>query len=124
MQKVVTKKVKTIQASTASEFDEKFNKFSEAVSSRMELQWDPTPMCVHVLYDEEKLIPETVAEEFELRGEHYFCKDCPFFKRGKDKRCKSVGCKYSPYGTAAEFNSACEYFYKQLINGKIEPVEG
>lgn len=123
MQKVIARKVKTIQASTPAEFDREFNKFSESVNGEMDLKWDPSPMCVHLLYTEEKLVPETLAEEFELRGEKYYCKDCPFFKRGKNKRCKSIGCKYSPYGTAAEFNPACEYFFKQLVNGKIGPVE-
>lgn len=122
MKKVPTRKVKTIQASTASEFDAEFNDFCENVTSDVELQWDPAPMCVHLVYTEEKMVPETLEEEFELRGEKYYCKDCPFFERGKNKRCKSVGCKYSPYGTAAEFNRACEYFFKQLVNGKIEPV--
>ena len=122
MRQEITLRVKTIQASTSEEFDRKFNKAVKQLED-VELKWDTAPMCVHLLYKETVQIPETLAEEFGLRGEHYFCKDCPAFKRGKNKRCKSVGCKYSPYGTAAEFNPACEYFYKQLLNGKWEPVE-
>ena len=123
MQKQTTRKMKTIQEHTAAAFDEKYNKANEELNV-VEEKWDTAPMCVHLIYEEQKLVPETLSEEFELRGEHYYCKDCPYFIRGKNKRCKSIGCKYSPYGTAADFNPACEYFFKQLINGKIEPVEG
>ena len=122
MKTEIRTKMKTIQASTAEEFDKLFNKANEELTD-VELRWDSSPMCVHLLYKEKKLVPETLAEEFELRGERYHCINCPYFKRGKDKRCRAVGCKYSPYGTVAEYNAACEYFYKQLINGKIEPVE-
>ena len=122
MKTKVRTQIKTIQAKTAEEFDRLFNEANDELND-VELRWDTAPMCVHLIYKEEILEPETLAEEFELRGEHYYCKDCPFFKRGKNKRCKSIGCKYSPYGTAAEFNPACEYFFKQLVNGKIEPVE-
>lgn len=123
MQTVTKRKVRTIHASTADEFDFLFNEACDEIDGEVEMKWDTTPMCVHLLYKEQVQIPDTLEDEFKLRDEHYYCKDCPFFHRGKNKRCKSVGCKYSPYGTAAEFNPACEYFYKQLINGKIEPVE-
>ena len=86
----VRTRMKTIQAKTAEEFDRLFNEANDELKD-VELRWDTAPMCVHLIYKEEILEPETLAEEFELRGEHYYCKDCPFFKRGKDKRCKSVG---------------------------------
>ena len=125
MRKEVERKMKTIQASSSAEFDAKYNEASKELSIVEEEweHWSNGVMCVHLIYTKEKLVPESLEEEFKLRGEHYYCKDCPFFKKGKNKRCKSVGCKYSPYGTAADFNPACEYFYKQLINGKIGPVE-
>ena len=78
-------------------------------------------MCVHFIYEEVVNVPETIAEEFELQGVHYFCKDCPHLQKGKDKRCKSHGCKYSKYGTVQDFTPACEFFYKQLLQGEIEP---
>lgn len=126
MRKEIERKIKTIQASSDAEFDRKYNKASKDLNIVDEVweHWQNGPMCVHLFYNEEKLIPETLTEEFAQRGEHYLCQNCPYFERGKNKRCKSVGCKYSPYGTAAEFNPACDYFLRQVLNGIVEPVEG
>ena len=74
MRQEITLRVKTIQASTSEEFDRKFNKAVKQLED-VELKWDTAPMCVHLLYKETVQIPETLAEEFGLRGEHYFCKD-------------------------------------------------
>ena len=124
MKTITKKKSRTVTAKTGEEFDREFNSISDELETGFELVWDPTPMCVHFIYDEQMKIPETVAEELALRGEHYFCKDCPYLQRGKNKREKSHGCKYAPYGTVQEFSPACEFFLKKLITGEVKAVEG
>lgn len=121
MKKIRRKKILTVQGTSAENFDERFNEASESLPETAELKWDTAPMCVHFIYEEVISVPETIAEEFELQGVHYFCKDCPHLQKGKDKRCKSHGCKYSKYGTVQDFTPACEFFYKQLLQGEIEP---
>lgn len=121
MEKIRKKKILTVQATTADEFDRKFNEASDKLSGNAELKWDTAPMCVHFIYEEVEEKPETVAEEFELQGIKYYCKDCPHLQKGKNKRLKSHGCEYAEYGTVTDFTPACEFFYKQVLQGKIVP---
>lgn len=120
--KVITKKkIRTVQATSATEFDRQFNEASEELSSSAELKWDAAPMCVHFIYEVEEQIPETVSDEFELQGIKYYCKDCPYLNKGKNKRQRSHGCKYAEFGTVTDFTPACEFFLKKVLNGEIEP---
>ena len=121
MRTIKRKKILTVQATSAEEFDRKFNEASEQLSENAELKWDTAPMTVHFIYEDVEKIPETVTEEFELQGIHYYCKDCPHLQKGRDKRCKSHGCEYAEYGTVQDFSPACEFFYKQVLQGKIKP---
>lgn len=121
MKQIRRKKILTVQASSAEEFDRKFNEASNELSGTAELKWDSAPMCVHFIYEEVEEEPETVAEEFKLQGIQYFCKDCPHLQKGKDKRYKSHGCEYAEYGMVKDYTPACEFFYKQVLQGKIVP---
>lgn len=121
MRVIARKRVRTVQANDPDEFDKMFNEASDELAENVKLQWDTAPMCVHFIYEEPVKIPETVADEFELQGIKYYCKDCPNFQKGKNKRCRSQGCKYAEYGTVADFTPACEWFYKQVLQGKITP---
>lgn len=64
-----------------------------------------------------------VTDEFEKEGIRYLCKNCPHLEIGKDKRRKLWPCQYAEYGMARMDCGCCEFFYKQLKQGKIEPVE-
>ena len=122
MRKVIKKRCRTVQSKNAAEFDVLFNNTSDEIKADCELKWDGE-LCVHFLYDEEVMEPETVADEFKLQGIQYYCKDCPHLIKGSNKREKSHGCKYAEYGTVKDFTPACEFFYKQVLQGKITPEE-
>lgn len=120
--KVITRKrIRTVQAKSAAEFDDMFNKISDEMTTTAELKWDGE-LCVHFIYDEETRIAENVKDEFELRGETYTCCECPHFEKSDDKRVKNHGCRYSKYGAVRECEPACEIFYRELINGMIKGV--
>ena len=122
--KIVTRfKTKTVTATNAEDFDKKFNDASLSIGTDVELRWDTAPMTVHFIYKETEHIPETIAEEFELRGEKYYCKNCPYFDRSADGRRKSGGCKYAEPGSVVDYTPACEVFYRRLAKGEIKARE-
>ena len=117
--KVITrKKSKTIQAKSAEAFDRKFEEASEEINESVELVWDASPMCVHFIYEETVYIPETLAEKFKLDGLERYCKDCPNFVKGKDRKYKGQGCRL--VDGRVEYSPACELFYKEVMDGKIK----
>lgn len=120
MEKMTKYRSVTVQAKDADEFDRKFDEVSEKIDEPVELQWDTAPMCVHFIYKEIKRIPETVEDEFKIQGLQYYCKDCPYLEKGRNRREKSHGCKYAEYGNVTDFSPACEMFYKLVKQGKIK----
>ena len=117
------KKIKTIHSSDPEEFDALFNEASEQMSADYTLIWDAAPMTVHFIYEELERIAESYHDEFVLEGKNYYCKDCPYFQRGKNKRLRSKGCKFGEFGEVKDFTPACELFCKKVKEGKLKPVE-
>lgn len=120
MRTEVVKRCKTVQAESAAEFDRRFNDASDEHPDA-ELKWHEG-LCVSLIYEERRDVPETVAEEFKLQGITYYCKDCPNMLKGANKRERSHGCKYAEFGTVKDFTPACEYFHKMVLQGKIKPI--
>ena len=114
------KKSKTIQDNDPDEFDRKFNEASETLKNIVELRWDTAPMCVHIIYEVKRKIPESIAEEFLLQGIKYYCKDCPYFIKGKNNRSRSLGCRYAFSGVCTDFTPACEFFLEKIKNGELQ----
>ena len=82
--RIITKKrVRTIQASDPAEFDRKFNEASDEMTENIKLQWDTAPMCVHIIYEEQERVPETVADEFELQGISITARTARTFRRAR-----------------------------------------
>lgn len=75
---------------------------------------------VVVTYQEVETIAENIREEYEARGECYFCKDCPDYRPNTDGRKKGGFCKLrtQTYKEA----KACLSFYKRLELGEVEGV--
>ena len=113
----------TIEAENRAEFDRLANEASREHPGAVREWHEGRGLSMTLVYKETILTPETVADEFELQGIKYYCKDCPNFQKGKNKRCKSQGCKYAEFGTVTDFTPACEWFYKQVLQGKIVPEE-
>lgn len=123
MKKYMRHYCRTVQAKSEQAFDKRFAQVSEELQEKdVELVWDSTGMCVHFHYTEPVYVPESVKEEYELKGCSYHCKDCPYFIKGKNGKYKSAGCMYEP--DAVDYTEACEKFYREMATGKIKPVEG
>ena len=117
--KVITKKKsKTIRAKTADSFDRQFQEASDSIDEEYDLVWDSAPMCVHFIWEEKIRIPESLTEKFELEGLQRFCKDCPNFIKGKDRRYRGQGCRLTDGRT--EYSPACELFYRGVVDGTIK----
>ena len=70
---------------------------------------------VTVEWTEETIIPETIRDEFYLRGELHHCGECPKFQVNSDKRCKYC---YCDTGLKVWYErEACEELYKGLQEG-------
>ena len=120
------KSVKVISAQSAEEFESKLNEVLNALnreSITYELKLDPQcGFVAFIIADVRKNIYETVKEAFEEGGEIHYCIECPFFERPTNGNRKYTKCKYDGRMCKGD-KSCCEYFYQQLYDGKIAPIE-
>lgn len=129
MRRAKIPKIKIIQSKSGKVFEDSFNQ------SMVELfeqgHEDPDYRIDHgsgeftaiVIYQETKELIDTVADEFHAEGIYYKCNDCPYMEDPQDKRIKWCNCKMASLGRTHRTNEACEFFYRQLKAGRIEPVE-
>ena len=118
MKIITTKKCRTVSATNPEDFDRAFNKASTEIGEEVELQWEAAPFTVHMIYTKTEKIGETIAEELALRGERYFCKDCPYSEKAENDRSGIKGCRKGVPGVV-DYTPACELFLKDLIQGKV-----
>lgn len=86
---------------------------------------DPSPDGVlrcYVFWDESILEPKTAKDFAVLSGESYCCGQCPYAEWPDDKRIKYARCPIKQ--RTSKFSDACEWFYKQVAAGDIEPEGG
>ena len=119
MKTITRKKCRTVTAANPADFDRAFNEASTEIGENVELEWEKTmPLTVHLIYTEQETIAETIAEELELRGERYFCKDCPYSEKPENGRSGIKGCTKGVPGVV-DYTPACELFLKDLVQGKV-----
>ena len=106
----------TVQESTKEEFDAKMNIiFSKTGDRNLEVHYfDSLGLCATVRYWTETRIPETIAEEYECKGIHYICENCPHYHESNDRRVKYTTCSHSGVKVCAK-TRACEYFYEKIL---------
>ena len=112
----------TIQARTPEEFDERINAIFEdpnLVGHVLTYRGDGFTACIE--YTTEEKFFENIKEEYEAKGEVYYCDECPYLERNPDGRCKTHTCKC---GTTTISRRACLMFYQQLAKGELEPKGG
>lgn len=82
--------------------------------------WNLSNGCsAFLVFEEVVRIPETIREEYEIRGEVYTCGDCPFKEPQTDGRNPHLWkCLRRPRGTDDDIK-ACEHFYRMLDEGRI-----
>lgn len=124
MKFMTLKQAKVIQSATAGGFEDELNVALREVAekgAKYELQFNNNAgMCAYIVYEEHIRVPETIADEYELRGEEYRCSECPLYKPSTDKRIKYTTCGHGVRRCAAN-DFACEWFYEQLEKGGIIP---
>lgn len=110
-------------------FEEELNaKIDELRSCRPEVTFSETGdyLIARIKYTEDIVEPENAADRFELEhGIRFTCGDCPHFRpmlrpNGEvDNRCKFGDCDFAQLGRTSKSAKACDYFYKQLREGRI-----
>lgn len=117
-------KIRAIAADTAEEFETRMNDLlKRAHNPKYTINVSGGKFFAVVEYREEKLIPETLADEYELRGEVFYCRNCPECKDQYSGRTKRCLCKYAELGYTRKDDHACNWFYKKLAQGEIEPLD-
>lgn len=116
-------RVVTIQEARAEAFDERVNailSLPNLTSHRLTFL-NRADFAAHLEYTIEESFFENIKEEFEARGEVYYCDECPYLERNPDGRCKTHTCKC---GKTTISRRACLMFYQELAKGEIEPKGG
>ena len=121
MKYVTLKQTKIITASTAQEFQDKLNSALAEVAlagHKYDLQFNNNlGLCAFLVYEERKEIAETVADEYELKGEVFRCSECVKYKPSPDKRVKYTTCDRGVRRCTAN-DPACDWFYESLEKGE------
>lgn len=108
---------KTIKTSDPEEFDILMNSiYEEAAKGGKEPEihfFEGMGFCASIKYFVSLNLPETLAEEYELKGLGCRCTDCPYFEPPKDKRFKTSVCPRTNLRTCFDRN-ACDIFYKEF----------
>ena len=115
-----SKKIKTITAGDAFDFDNKLNSFTDS----LDLKGIPYTVSVNpsagllafVEYEVTVNTPENAKDEYELLGERHTCIECPFYVRPTDGRVKYTKCSLQNCLTDAS-QACCEQFYERLKRG-------
>ena len=110
----------TVQAETSAEFDALVNDiYKKAALGGKDPEihfFDTRGFCATVKYFMSTEIPETISEEYQLKGIRCNCSDCPLYFPSEDKRVKYVRCDHVSHRVDAETN-ACDYFYQTFMEG-------
>ena len=121
------KKVRVVTASTGEEFERHLNEVLTEINAErrsMEIVYNTNVSghCAYITYDHTENVPETPKEEYELRGERYFCKECPHYVPSMDGRTTRSMCPWLNERVAAS-SDCCEWFYRALMKGEVKPIE-
>ena len=75
MKTIYTPKVRVVTASSGEEFETKLNAVLEELAEKgrkQELTFNlAAGHCAYIRYEETHMVPETIQDEYELRGECY-----------------------------------------------------
>lgn len=82
-------------------------------------------LIARIQYEEDELIPETLAEEYEAQGVHLTCEDCPYFcpmikaDGTRDLRAKWGGCHLKEDGMAKRTSRVCDKLFEKMNSGEV-----
>ena len=118
-----------VRADSAAEFTQLLNAEMKRLSKKFpEPSFsDSDPFMARISYTEHVLIPESLADEYELKGVNLTCKDCPFFEPvmkadgTTDGRCKKGGCQHSKFGQITlKTMPMCDTVFEMLNEGTVK----
>ena len=120
MKIIKRQQTKIVHANTAEDFEERLNHYLADLSDRRlkyELNFNNSlGFCAYILYTEVTEYPETLAEEFEMRGERHHCTECIYCRIPDDRRFKNFHCSRTG-GLVSKASPCCEEFYESLLHG-------
>ena len=113
-------KVKVISAQAAQEFEDRLNEALDEVASKSSysIHYNMSMgFCAYVEYTYTVKTPETLEDEYIIRGERYTCGQCPYFIPSMDGRSKYGACQYGICNKPIASDYACKHFYINHHNG-------
>lgn len=113
-----------VSSKNPEEYEQKFNEMAKKLAGEgPEIQdvFENGQFTTIFTYTKTEKIPETAKDRFLLEGQTFTCEQCPYLEKGNDKRRKRWGCPYSFTGMACTDQEACNVFYSDLAQGKIQP---
>ena len=87
---------------------------------------DSDPLCAYIKYVAKVPVPETLADEYELKGISFVCAQCPYFSPvlkddgEQDKRCKWGNCEHAEFGRTYKTSPACDKLYDLIREGDVK----
>ena len=118
-----------ISNSNSTLFKEEVKRFLEAHQNALEIT---TTYCTtnkghfaHIDFSYLKDIAENVKDDYILRGERYYCCNCPFWgSNATDDVDKAMSCTIQVRNKDTRYCSdACLRFYQLLADGEITPCD-
>jgi hypothetical protein len=122
MKYINRKQTLIVTGNTAPEFQQNLNDALNDLARKgfkHELQFNMAyGLCAYIIYEERFEEAETLADQYELKGETYKCYECPMYNPSTDRRVKYTTCKK---GERHIYHScpACDWFYEELEKGGI-----
>lgn len=123
MKEVRRKVHKTIKTETPSEFDRQINEILANENEPDISVHSVVPFLAYCTWSYYEYIPETIEDEYELKGVVFYCGDCPYLDNTsglwnqKIFPCKRLGRK-----TLVD-SRACTWYYEQYDAEGVVTVE-
>ena len=76
----------------------------------------------HIWYESKNLVAEDIRDEYVLRGEEYYCGNCPMWGGNINNGSPMCSSKVR-YKDTRFCSKACLHFYQRLAEGEIRPVD-
>ena len=113
-----------VAGDTTQELAEKLNaKLYELRNKSPDVTFDG--LTARIAYQESEEEPETIAEEYQLRGVRLTCYDCPYFvptlnlDGSENRRAKKGGCPFKEHRLTYKDKAACDRLFEMLNDGRI-----
>ena len=121
------KRIAVIESVNPDIFEHLFNSKLDELAFMEELDYQiycDSKYKAIISYSETVREMDCVKDEFHAEGIRYVCANCPDLVDPLDARIKYCECKYAELGRTHKDHEACEYFYRRLKAGLIEPRKG